>query len=114
MKDLDPLLPKRVQDAIDSGDSFLKNTQKLKSILEIIPIPENALKVLEGIGETAKDVSSLQWMACPDAEYGLLYLKLHPLARAVMTALSIPYKVRHSPKNAEEGARNTSLIIISL
>ncbi len=65
MKNLDPLLPERVQDAIDSGDSVLKNTQKLKSILEIIPIPENALKVLEGIGETIQDVSFLQLIAFP-------------------------------------------------
>ncbi len=61
MKDLDPLLPSRVKDVIDSGVPFLQNTQKLKSLLEIIPIPENAMKVLEGIGETVQDVSFLQW-----------------------------------------------------
>ncbi len=58
MKDLNPLLPKRVQDVINSGDSVSKISRPLKSVLEMIPIPENALQVLKGISETLKDVSS--------------------------------------------------------
>ncbi len=59
MEDLKPLLPKHIQSVINSGDSVSKISQPLKSVLEMIPIPENALKVLEGINETLKDVSSL-------------------------------------------------------
>ncbi len=33
-----------------------------------------------------------------EAEYGLYCLKAHPLAKAIFTALSIPYQVRHSQK----------------
>jgi len=73
MKDLDPLLPKRIQDVIASGDSVSSLFRPLKSILEVIPMPEGALQVLEGISETLKDA--------------------HPLAKAVLTALSIPYKL---------------------
>ncbi len=31
-----------------------------------------------------------------EADYGLHCLKAHPLAKAVLTALLIPYKVRYS------------------
>ncbi len=33
--------------------------------------------------------------------YGFFCLKLHPLAKAVLTVLSIPYKVRYAPVNSD-------------
>jgi len=70
-EELDPLL--RVQSFIASGDSFVKNARSLGSILENIPVAENALQVLENTIDT----------------FGNAY----PLAKAVLTALSIPYKL---------------------
>jgi len=83
MADLDPLLSKHVLDAIDSGDSVSQIVLPLKSILELITIPENALQVLENTMETVKD--------------------LHPLANAVLTALSIPYQLL---KNEDKFKKN--------
>ncbi len=47
------------------------------------------------------------------AEYGCC-LKAHPLAKAVLTALSIPYKVRHSPNIINKALRNRNLHRFSL
>jgi len=72
-EELNPLL--NVQDVITSSSSFLQFAQPLKSVLESIPITADALQVLESAIDTLGNA--------------------HPLAKAVLTALSIPYKVRY-------------------
>ncbi len=69
MEDLDALQPNHVLNVIDSADSVSRIVLPLKSILEYIPIPAYALQILESTIETAKDVSSLQWMRLPMLKY---------------------------------------------
>ncbi|KLO04488.1 hypothetical protein SCHPADRAFT_1003285 [Schizopora paradoxa] len=72
-KDLDPLLPEHVEGLINSSQSLWKNTQSLRNVLENIPVPEEAYQLLESTFAAIRDV--------------------HPLAKAIMTALAIPYKL---------------------
>ncbi|KLO08314.1 WD40 repeat-like protein [Schizopora paradoxa] len=75
-KDMDPLLPERVKRLIDSSDTLWRNAQNaqsLQSVLENLPVGENAYQVLENTIATLGNV--------------------HPLAKAILTALAIPYKI---------------------
>ncbi|KLO08319.1 WD40 repeat-like protein [Schizopora paradoxa] len=72
-EDLDPLLPERVQRVIDSSDTLWRNAQSLQGVLENLPVAENAHQVLENAIATLGNV--------------------HPLAKAILTALAIPYKM---------------------
>ncbi|KLO05131.1 hypothetical protein SCHPADRAFT_735857, partial [Schizopora paradoxa] len=72
-RDLDPLLPERVEGLINSSQSLWMNTESLRSVLEDIPVPEEAYQLLESTVAVVKD--------------------MHPLAKAIMTALAIPYKM---------------------
>ncbi len=94
-EDLDPLL--HVQDVIASGSLFLQNALPLKSIIESTRISENALQLLEKTIDTLGDVSSTQ---CIGFQKLINRLKAHPLAKAVLTALSIPCKVCYSSMNS--------------
>ncbi|KLO04386.1 hypothetical protein SCHPADRAFT_947736 [Schizopora paradoxa] len=72
-ENLDPLLPERLQGIIDSSDTLMKNVQSLQSVLGSIPVTEEAFQLLENT-----------FTALGNA---------HPLAKAVITALTIPYKL---------------------
>jgi len=85
-EDLDPLL--NVQDVISSSNSFMQNAQPLKSILENIPISE---EVWNGLEKTFVELANA-----------------HPLAKAVFTALSIPYKLL---KNEHEFKQNVKDLV---
>ncbi|KLO05511.1 hypothetical protein SCHPADRAFT_723450 [Schizopora paradoxa] len=69
---LDPLMPKHVEGLIDFAQSLLENAQSLRSVLENIPVTEEACRFLESTV-----------IALGDA---------HPLAKAIASALIIPFK----------------------
>ncbi|KLO08317.1 WD40 repeat-like protein [Schizopora paradoxa] len=73
---LNPLIPQDVQGAIDSTHSLLKNAQSLQSVLDNIPVTDEAWQFLENALDTIGDA--------------------HPLATAIATALTIPYKLLRS------------------
>lgn len=57
LEDLDSLLPENVETFISSSKSLLENVQQLQGVLELIPVPEDAWEMLEGVIRTLGDVS---------------------------------------------------------
>lgn len=58
-RDLDPLLPERVDGWIDSSESLWDNTESLRSVLENIPVPEEVYQLLESTIGVLENVSAL-------------------------------------------------------
>ena len=59
-RDLDPLLLERVDGLIDSSQSLWDNTELLRSVLENIPVPEEAYQLLESTMATLENVGALR------------------------------------------------------
>lgn len=57
VEDLDGLLPEKIETCISSSESLSENVKKLRGIIEIIPVTEDAWNVLEGAIQTLGDVS---------------------------------------------------------
>ena len=56
VNDLKPLLPEKFQDSIDSSDAFLQDIEPLSSILENIPVTEEAWEFIENAIDTLAQV----------------------------------------------------------
>ncbi len=72
---------------------FYKILGSFRVYLQNIPVTEDAWRAMERGIDTVAQVSSGD-RSVSESEYS--FLKTHPLAKAVLTALSIPYKVRYS------------------
>ncbi|KLO06169.1 WD40 repeat-like protein [Schizopora paradoxa] len=90
--DLNPLLPERVQNVIESANSLLNNARSLQRILEKIPMGEEALQFLESALDEIGDI--------------------HPLAKAVVTALTIPYKWLKNEADYKKDMEDTARVML--